>query len=188
MLYALALLAVKLSVLGIFAPTRVNLIVGGKTRALELRGGALLVDGTPQGSVRVSGTPAVPVIVTVLDGSRSRITRRFAGTIEARAAGGAIALTDELSDEDYLPGTVALEAAGDHPEAQRAQAVLARTFLARGSRHPGAGHDLCDLTHCQTFRGFDGETPAARAAVAATAGQVLLFQGRLADVYFTAVC
>ena len=183
----LALLAIRVSVLGIFAPTSVTVEAAGRTHALALRDGALVVDGAPRDRFRSDPAPAVTV--AVLDGrGRPRIVRRFRGAIEARASGGAISLVDDLPVEDYLPGTVALETHGDHPEALRAQAVVARTFAARGSRHARAGFDLCDLTHCQTYRGLDGETEAARAAVAATAGQVLTVAGKVAEVYFTATC
>src|SRR5207247_107691 len=97
----------------------------------------------------------------------------------------------DLADEEYLPGTVALEARGAHPEALKAQAVLARTFAARGARHApdkDGGYGLCDLTHCQTYQGADGETAAARAAVAATTNEVLTVDGAVAEVYFTAAC
>ena len=183
---ALALVAVRVSVLGIFSPAAVTLAAGGTRHVIAAHGETLTVDGAARDRLRVEGSP--DVVVTVLEHGRPRITRRFHGAIEARPAGAAIALIDDLPDEDYLPGTVALEARGDRSEAQKAQAVLARTFVARGSRHPGTGWDLCDLTHCQTYRGADGETEAARAAVAATRGQVLTVGGKVADVYFTAAC
>jgi len=179
-------LAVRIGVLGIFSPTEVTLQAAGETHALALDGGALTVDGRTQPLFRMRGNPLVTA--TVRAGGRTRIVRRFRGTIEARAASGAIRLVDELPDEEYLPGTVALEARGEHPEALKAQAVLARTFVARGARHAAEGFDLCDLTHCQTYRGADGETEKARAATAATASEVLTVDGKTADVYFTAVC
>jgi stage II sporulation protein D len=76
------------------------------------------------------------------------------------------------------------------------QAVLARTLLRRGSRHASEGFELCDLTHCEVFRGAAGESDAARAAVRATEDEVLVVgtgaepnaEGRVAEVYFTASC
>ncbi len=186
MVASAALVAVRIGVLGIFAPTEVTLAAGPESHALALRDGALTVDGRRAERFRIAGRPLVTATVTA--NGRVRIRRRFRGALEARAAGGAIRLVDELPDEEYLPGTVALEARGAHPEALKAQAVLARTFAARGARHAADGYDLCDLTHCQTFQGADGETDAARAAVAATAGEVLTVDGAVAEVYFTAAC
>lgn len=185
-----SLVLVRVSVLTLLGPTAVTLTGGdGKLRRAELSGGALAVDGAAADRLRVEGAPFVTVAVTR---GRGTLSRRFRGAVEVRAAGDALALTDELPDEDYLPGTVALESESDHGEQLRAQAIVARTYLARarsaGGRHASEHADLCDTTHCQTYRGADGETDSARAAVAATAGQVLTFQGRLAEVYFTARC
>ena len=44
-------------------------------------------------------------------------------------------------------------------------------------RHANAGYQLCDLTHCQLYRGRGDETPEARAAVAKTKGQLLYVGG-----------
>src|SRR6185369_13297803 len=45
--------------------------------------------------------------------------------------------------------------------------------------------DLCDQTHCQVMR---VSTPVTERAALATAGQVLLYQGQLATVYYSASC
>lgn len=197
-----AWLAVRIGVLGIFMPEHMRLAAGAQVLDVRLVDGALRVAGEPKDVARLVGTPFVEV--TVLDGAgRPRIVRRFRGAIEVRArastrAGvGSLQLVHELSEEDYLTGTVAQEARGaqlEHPEMLKVQAVLARTLLRRGSRHASEGFELCDLTHCQVFRGADGESDAARAAVRATADEVLGVGteagtgGAVAEVYFTAAC
>jgi stage II sporulation protein D len=82
---------------------------------------------------------------------------------------------------------VAGEAAADAPPAAlEALAVTARTFaVANVGRHGSEGFDLCDLTHCQALR---PATPASRAAAAATAGRILVYGGRPAEVYYSASC
>ncbi len=180
------LLAVRIGVLGIFAPTHVELATAGARHELRVAGERLIADGKIVDKLRVDGQPLVEVAVFGERGARIR--RHFHGAIEARAREGAIQLVNVLDDEDYLPGTVALESVGDHPEALRAQAVLARTVVKRGARHAAEGFDLCDLTHCQTYRGSESETDAARAAVADTRGEVVTVQGRTAEVYFTSSC
>jgi SpoIID/LytB domain protein len=89
--------------------------------------------------------------------------------------------------EDYVSRVLAGEAAPRSPAAAlEALAITARTFaLANGRRHARAGFDLCDLTHCQVLR---EPYPAVRAAAAATAGQVLVWRGAPASVYYTASC
>jgi stage II sporulation protein D len=193
-------LAVRIGVLGIFMPEHVRLAAGAQVLDVQLVDGTLRVGGESKEVARLAGTPFVEV--TVLDGEgRPRIVRRFRGAIEVRArvraqartVTGSLQLVNELPEEDYLTGTVAQEARGshlEHPEMLKVQAVLARTLLRRGSRHASEGVELCDLTHCEVFRGADGESDAARAAVRATADEVLVVGtgGALADVYFTAAC
>lgn len=199
-----AWLAVRIGVLGIFMPEHVRLAAGAQVLDVRLVDGALRVGGETKEVARLTGTPFVEV--TVLDGAgRPRIVRRFRGAIEvrararaqARAVSGSLQLVHELFEEDYLTGTVAQEARGsplEHPEMLKVQAVLARTLLRRGSRHASEGFELCDLTHCEVFRGADGESEAARAAVRATAEEVLVVGtegeagGPVAEVYFTAAC
>ncbi len=68
--------------------------------------------------------------------------------------------------------------------AQQALAIVIRTFAAANRhRHRAEGYDLCDTTHCQVMR---PALPAARAAAAATAGQILLADGKPAFVFYSA--
>lgn len=73
------------------------------------------------------------------------------------------------------------------------QTVVSRTYAAahRG-RHASEGFDLCATTHCQIYEPGRLDTSrwadAARRAAAATAGRLLLFDGRPADALFHADC
>jgi len=70
--------------------------------------------------------------------------------------------------------------------AQEALAVAIRTYtIANAGRHRRDGYDLCDTTHCQTLR---NATAATRQVVLATAGQILTFEGRAAEVFYSASC
>ena len=70
--------------------------------------------------------------------------------------------------------------------AQEALAIAIRTFArANPNRHRADGFDLCDTTHCQVLR---AATPASRRAALATAGQVLTYNGRPAEVFYSASC
>ncbi len=85
-----------------------------------------------------------------------------------------------------------------HTEALKAQAVVARTYalrrIARGDRHPD-GAVCTDSGCCQALltreeylqvRGTPRELETIRQAVAATAGQILLYEGSLAETtYFS---
>jgi SpoIID/LytB domain protein len=70
--------------------------------------------------------------------------------------------------------------------AQEALAVAIRTFAAANQgRHSREGFDLCDSTHCQVPR---AATPQSRRAALVTAGRMLLYQGRPAEVFYSASC
>jgi stage II sporulation protein D len=73
------------------------------------------------------------------------------------------------------------------------QAVIARTYVvAHLRRHADEGFDVCDATHCQLYQPGRIATSrfanAARAAVAATRGEVLLYGDRPAEALFHADC
>jgi SpoIID/LytB domain protein len=89
--------------------------------------------------------------------------------------------------EEYVTRVLAGEAAPRSPAAAlQALAITARTFaLANRGRHRRDGFDLCTLTHCQVLR---EPTEAMRAAVLATSGRVLEWQGMPAQVFYTASC
>ncbi len=89
--------------------------------------------------------------------------------------------------EEYVSRVVSAEAdPASGPEARQALAVVARTFAVKNrARHAREGFDLCDLTHCQVM---GTARQASAAAARATGGQVLYYDGRVADVYYTASC
>src|SRR4051812_6899242 len=70
--------------------------------------------------------------------------------------------------------------------AQQALAIAIRTYtLKNADRHARDGYDLCDSTHCQVPR---PSTPTSRRAAMATVGQVLMYEGQLGSVFYSADC
>lgn len=97
-----------------------------------------------------------------------------------------------FSLEDYVLGVVLGEMpASFETEALKAQAVAARTYALRKKCHPNA--DVCtDHTCCQAYcdpESYTGGNEAlekVRAAVNATAGQVVTYQGKIIEAtYFS---
>jgi SpoIID/LytB domain protein len=114
----------------------------------------------------------------------------YAGDIEiVRDDGGALSVINVLPLEIYLNGVVSAEApTWFHPEALKAQAIIARTYaLFNLGKHSEQGFDLCDQMHCQQYRGAVN-IPRVQAALAATAGQVLTYRGCLAETVYHTVC
>ena len=103
----------------------------------------------------------------------------------ARPGGGYTIQTLPL--ETYIARVLAGEAARESPPAAlEGLAITIRTFaLANRDRHRADGFDLCDETHCQVVR---IATAATAGAAQATAGQVLMRNGAIASVFYSASC
>jgi stage II sporulation protein D (peptidoglycan lytic transglycosylase) len=98
---------------------------------------------------------------------------------------------EELSLEEYVAGVVAGEMPGSFPpEALKAQAVAARSYaLTRKIEAQAAGRrwDIAAGVVAQVYR-TGAPSPQARAAAAATAGEVLVQGMEPVEAYFHAVC
>jgi stage II sporulation protein D len=87
--------------------------------------------------------------------------------------------------DDYVRGVIAAEMPSTWgPQALDTQAVAARTY-AITTDVSGTFYDLYPDTRSQMYRGVSAETPATDAAVAATAGQVVTYDGAPVVTYFS---
>jgi SpoIID/LytB domain protein len=92
----------------------------------------------------------------------------------------------KLPLERYVRGVVSAEMpSGWPPAALEAQAVASRTY-ALTSHAGGSRFDVYSDTRSQVYLGVAAETSPTNAAVAATAGQVVLYHGQPATTYFFA--
>lgn len=88
--------------------------------------------------------------------------------------------------EEYLMGVVPYEMSDDFPkEALKSQAIAARTYTLKNLK-PEKPYDLVDNTNDQVFRGLDTSKTNAIAAVKDTQGLALVYQGKLAQTFYTA--
>ncbi len=111
------------------------------------------------------------------------------GELNVAASNGVFLLTLSMPLEQYVTAVLQGESAGfKSDEALKAMAVAARTYAVHfGSRHRAEGFDFCDTTHCQDVR-LGNESARVRAAVAATEGELLWFEGRAAATYYHRSC
>jgi len=109
--------------------------------------------------------------------------------LEIQAREGFLLLTLKMPLEQYVTAVLQGESASFRSdEALKAMAVAARTYaLHFGSRHKAEGFDFCDTTHCQDVR-LGNESERVRAAVAATGGELLWYQGQAAATYYHRSC
>jgi SpoIID/LytB domain len=130
----------------------------------------------------------------ILPGKIKRIVR---GTLEIDTGSGGrgplriLLITDR---ESAVASVVGAETVRRETAALMAIAVVVRTFMhSHTGRHSSEGFDFCDTTHCQLYRGEQDlsdrvGSPAVWRAVADTSGQVLRFEGRPVEGYYTAAC
>lgn len=148
----------------------------GRVITLNLSGGrAILKPATPGGAI------------TLLVGAQPRSYR---GEITVTPLRQRLLLVNRLDTEDYIRSVLPAEMPSDWPiQALAAQAVVARSFaIASIGRHAGEGFDLCDLTHCQVYRGASWERPQTNTAVDMSRGQIVTFQGRCVPVPYHSTC
>ncbi len=105
---------------------------------------------------------------------------------------GTLNLINEVSLEDYLRGVVPSEMGPEaYPQIEglKAQAVAARTYALRTlGEFAREGYDICATPRCQVYKGMEIEHSLSDRAIAETAGQVLLYEGRLADALYSSTC
>ncbi|MEU8895098.1 SpoIID/LytB domain-containing protein [Nocardia sp. NPDC048505] len=106
----------------------------------------------------------------------------YRGALGLALEDGVARTVNRVDVEDYLLGVVPAEMQANWVdqgarEALRAQAIAARSYALAESRYPYA--QTCDTTDCQVYAGTVIEDPRAAEAVAATAGTVLLRDGRI---------
>lgn len=164
---------------------RLNLVVAGSGGTIRK---SLMTD-----LVRVAPDSSGTLEISV----PGKIKRMVRGALQFDAGVGGrgplrILLTTGL--EFAVASVVAAETSRRAPAALMAIAVAVRTFMrSHEGRHTSEGFDFCDTTHCQFYRGeqdLSGAalSPAISRAVARTAGEILSFDGRAIEGYYTAAC
>ena len=108
----------------------------------------------------------------------------YRGQIVVSVTGKKLDAVNDVPLEQYLAGVVPREMPAAWPaEALKAQAVAARSY-ALAHRLTGKPYDLYADVRSQVYGGIQGEDARATAAIAATAGQVMLHGGKVVDALF----
>ncbi|MFQ5426754.1 MAG: SpoIID/LytB domain-containing protein, partial [Gaiellales bacterium] len=112
--------------------------------------------------------------------------RPYRGAMIVTEEGGRLRLINEVGLESYLYGVVPSEMSPSwDAEALKAQAVAARSF-ALSTRGSDDDFELFADTRSQVYRGRDVEHESTTAAVDATSGLALYYEGRIASTFFSA--
>ncbi|MBO0769600.1 MAG: SpoIID/LytB domain-containing protein, partial [Solirubrobacterales bacterium] len=111
---------------------------------------------------------------------------RYRGRLTFRPSGSEVLGVNVVGLDDYVRGVVARESPSSWPlSALEAQAVAARTYVL-ASQAVNPFYDVYSDTRSQVYGGESAETANSNAAVAATSGQVVEYQGRPVTTYFSA--
>ena len=162
-------------------PFRVRDVFG---KTYPLAAGELVLG--PKLWVTVNGTPtelAGPILF--LPGTEPlELDRPYHGQIEVGVTGQKLNAVNIVGLEEYLQGVVPQEMPSAWPdEALKAQAVAARSY-ALSRRVSGKTFDLYADVRSQVYGGIAGENARTTAAVQATKGEVLLWDGKPIDALF----
>jgi SpoIID/LytB domain protein len=177
-------------------PIHVAVLWGTATYRVVPSGPAQLIAGStvrnlaPGQSVSMAAAGGVQKVVPTSGATRlavygpSGLYHSYRGTIVAQPSGGLLYIINVLAIEDYLRGL------GEVPSSWPLEAIKAQIVAARcyALTHLGstALYDVDDTTQYQVYRGVDGESGSQNAAVDQTAGQVLMYGGRVIEAFFSA--
>ncbi len=164
----------------------------GQTVNLVAQNGQFAIPGGAAPFAAVGATVAVPIPAGASITVSSTGIRYSHGTLAFTLTGaGTIQVAVHLSMEDYLYG-IAEVPFGWHPEALRSQVVAARSYagnVAARRRAQGGPFDLLATTSDQVYSGYETEVRANfaawKAAVDATAGQVLTYGGAVVQAFYS---
>jgi len=108
----------------------------------------------------------------------------YRGAIVVYLQGGRLYAVNHVSLDHYLRGVVPREMPFDWPQqALRAQAIVARSYTL-ATLHAGERFDLYADTRDQVYDGIAAEKPSTNRAVAATAGRIVTWKGRVATTFY----
>ena len=110
----------------------------------------------------------------------------YRGAIEARPSSvpGKLNAINNVAIEDYVKGVIAGESPSSWPlDALKAQAVAARSY-GISTKVGGDGFDQYDDTRSQVYGGVGAETARTNQAAEASVGEVVLYNGKVAQTFF----
>jgi SpoIID/LytB domain protein len=155
-------------------------IVDATGARTALDAGALTLDST----FTVDRTPLEPPLSITAKAPLSVGGIAYRGKLTIALDGRLVDVVDVVGLEQYLKGVVPSEMPSKWPSgALEAQAVAARSY-ALANLTKGRPYDLYGDARSQVYGGIPAESDAASAAVDATKGQVVLYNGKVANTLF----
>ena len=161
----------------------------GDLLSLSSQAGTLTL-AEPAGARREFAAP-VSLVAVKPEAMISVNQRRYRGSLSILAADSGVRIVNRVGVEAYLRGVVPRElgvrGAGDRA-ALEAQAVAARSYAVARIGNTTRAYDVAASTTDQVYGGVDAENAVADAAVAATEGLVLTYNGRVVSAPYHSTC
>ena len=116
--------------------------------------------------------------------------KAYRGKIEVFVnARGSLTVVNVVPLEEYLLGVVPAELGLPQLEAQKAQAVAARTYaIANIGNYGRQGFDMVPTVWSQVYKGVSIENKMGTQAVQQTRGIVATYEGKPINAYYTSTC
>jgi stage II sporulation protein D len=163
------------------SPFRVRDVFG---KTYPLPAGSVPLGPKLRVTVNDTPTPLTGPLLFLPGAAPLELDRPYRGQISVSVTGAKLDAVNLLGLEQYLQGVVAQEMPSAWPEeALKAQAVAARSY-ALSHLITGKPFDLYSDVRSQVYGGIRGENPRTTAAVLATKGEVMLWEGRAVDALF----
>lgn len=138
----------------------------------------------------VSDTEAGVALFPTKGGLERRLSignEEYRGGLDFKTVNKKPVITNVVFFNNYLYGVISREMSPSwHKEALKAQAVCARNYAVNNlNKHKEYGFDLCNTVCCQAYSGTRFETEDSYAPVDDTSNQVLTYDGKLAQLYYS---
>lgn len=190
---------IRISILSLLKPHRIQLtlqspatgMVNGQPwlagKPLEIES----INGRLKSSIGISATH-IEIQCSTQCATRIEIAdqmdRIYDGNLDLYYYNNTISIVLTTYEEEPISSIAASEMRGvSEIEAIKAFAVVIRSFLSQGNRHPELQADFCDTTHCQVFQNLDA-TPEMREAAHQTESLVLSYHDRMFRPYYSRAC
>ncbi|MCK4233657.1 SpoIID/LytB domain-containing protein, partial [candidate division WOR-3 bacterium] len=174
-----AVSTIDVRVLEIFHPQELIVTTLSDTFSIQLIDNHLIVNGLKESTFFSKDETTIEI--------KDKIKRTYRGTLKVYPLINELVIINRVPIDGYLTSVIGAEMGKASFEAQKAQAIVSRTYLFKNlKRH--IQYDFCDLTHCQVYKGKESETGASRRAVRETEGIFIWAGNELAEVYYHSTC
>ncbi|MCI5643629.1 MAG: SpoIID/LytB domain-containing protein [Peptoniphilus sp.] len=156
----------------------IDIMFDGKN--INLKGNNFKLANFPQDGAFLIGSDS-PIYV-------DKIKRNYRGAISFRVNNGKLDVVNNVNIDDYLRGVLPKEMSPEFPmESLKAQALCSRSFAINNfNKYIKKGYNLDDTTNSQVYYGKDVEEKSTDKAVESTLGEVIKYDGKIAETIFCA--